>query len=151
MAEARGFECRPTASGRQRRARQLAVTLTALACAATLLALTLAPDWLRAGAAACSVFALTLAVCPGRKRALPTILVDGEGRLFARRGDDLLPLAVRYCGARFVSLQSREGVLAIWPDSLAPDRWRRLLVACRWPRRSAAARSDADARGANQN
>ncbi len=74
------------------------------------------------------------------------LIVGGDGQLRAERDGEEMPLEVRYCGARFISLGSPQGLLALWPDSLGPGQWRRLLVACRWPHAGAKARR-ADAVG----
>lgn len=149
MPEARGLHCRPAVSRHERQVRQLAIALTAAAAAATLAALALSPTWPRAALAAGSLLALAYTVCLGRKTLLPTIIVGSDGQLRAERDGEEVPVVVRYCGARFISLRSPQGSLALWPDSLGAGQWRRLLVACRWPHAGASARQLDAARDAN--
>jgi hypothetical protein len=116
--------------------RTLAQALTAIAAAACVLAAVLAPSFLRTAAAlaASGAFALTL-----RRQRAPVsraqLSIGTDGAIRDRTDAADGAATVRYCDPNFVCLQTARGPLALWRDSMTAAAWRRLAVACRWPRR----------------
>jgi len=136
VPEAASIRLDPGASRCERRLRALARALTAATVAACLAGALMAPSALRVTAALAAAGALAIAVRPPRASLPPRLSVDRDGvvQLAGAAADEAA--AVVYCGAGLVCLRTQAGRLPIWPDSLSADSWRRLLVACRWPRRT---------------
>ena len=129
--------------------RATAVALTALAAAATGFAAVQAPSVTRSLAAIGALAMVVAALCLGRKRPVGLLVVDTRGPVRLRAGELDLPLTLRYVGARFVSFGSARGTVAVWPDAVDGDLWRRLLVACRWSRPASTADIKGEGRGEN--
>jgi hypothetical protein len=140
VPEVAAFRCDLQASRRASSVAALARVLTAVAAAACVLAVALAPTALRGLAALTSVGAFLYSFRPRRMPTPRQLSVDNDGLVRARVDDADVSVTVQYCGPRFVSLGSPLGSLSVWPDSLAASHWRRLLVACRWPHGSPATR-----------
>jgi hypothetical protein len=134
VPEATAFRVDLPASRTARRIRAAARWLTLAVAVACGLAALLAPSSPRIGAALASIGAVVLSFVGGRRAIARRLAVDAEGQISAGGDGAEQPTAVRYCGRHLVCLQTPGGLLAVWPDSMSPSHWRRLLVACRWQR-----------------
>jgi hypothetical protein len=138
------FDLRPSRG--ESAARGLALGLTAAAAAACLAAAFVDASSLRLVAAAVASAAVVFALCPGRGGRTDRIRLDGEARLAVVRGETEQAAEVAYCSPHYLCLDAGGRRVPVFADAVAPDAWRRLLVASRWTRRPAAADDGAAAR-----
>jgi hypothetical protein len=132
VPEAASFRAELMPSQRARRWRALAQGLTGLAAGACLLALLQSPSPARLAAALLAAAALGAVLLRQRRAAGRRIAVDGDGTVRVLAADAEMTAVPLYCSASYVCLRAGER-LPVWADALAPEAWRRLLVACRWP------------------
>jgi hypothetical protein len=108
--------------------------LTGAALVATIWASVRLPTMPRLLAALAAIGASALAFRP-RQAAARTLAVGADGAIRSGPGESAETAAVRYAGRHFICLETAGGLIGVWPDSLSPDHWRRLSVACRWQHR----------------
>jgi hypothetical protein len=123
--------------GRSRRARQLrhlSVALTGAVAVACLAAWALAPSLPRAVAVMASMAAIVVALLRPAARLPSRLVVTADGTVHVADGAKSQSAIVGYCGEQLICLRTADGPVQVWFDALQPGNWRRLLVACRWPR-----------------
>jgi hypothetical protein len=130
------FELRPSRG--ESAARAFALALTAAAAAACLAAAFLDPSPLRLAAAVLACAAVVLALCPGRNRSARHIRLDSEATLAVVSGETEQAAEVAYYSPHYLCLDAGGRRVRVFADAVAPQAWRRLLVACRWTHRPAA-------------
>jgi hypothetical protein len=136
VPEATAFGVDLPASRRAGRLRAAARVLTLVAAGACGTAALLAPSPMRVAAALASIGAFVLASWPASRAAARRLAVDADGTIRTGIAAADEPAVVRYCGRHLVCLGTPGGLVAVWPDSMSAANWRRLLVACRWRRRT---------------
>ncbi len=130
-----------TSSRIELRLRQLAALVCCVAAAAIVFFLMFeAFSWVLFSVALVSVFSSAWALMTTRARFSrlqnTALRVDSDGAVFGRWGKHSpIPGRPLYIYTWLVLVQFDKGVAwPIWPDSLSPDTYRRLLVAARWAR-----------------
>ncbi len=136
MPEAATLRVELHGSRRADACRTAARLVTAVAVAACGVAVVLAPSPLRLGAALASAGALLFALRGARAPAARRLAVGADGTISVDAGGEDRPAVVRYVGRHLICLATAQRRLAVWPDSMSAADWRRLLVACRWQRRT---------------
>jgi len=121
-------------SRRGRSLRRIAQCLTVAAAAACLAALLLEPSGGRLAAALASIMALAIASLPGRAAPATGLVVAADGTIRVEEGEESRSAIVGYCSEQLICLLAAGRHHAVWPDGLSGAGWRRLLIACRWPR-----------------
>lgn len=138
------FELRPSRS--ESAARGLASGLTAAAAAACLAAAFLDPSPSRLAAAFLACAAAVFVLCLRRDGRVRRVRLDGDATIAVASGETEQGAEVAYCSPHFLCLDAGGRRVPVFADAVAPQAWRRLLVACRWTRRPAAADDGAAAR-----
>lgn len=134
VPEAAALQFDLAASRRAQRVRSVAqagIAATVIACAA---AFVQAPSLVRGAAALAAAVGLAgalrrQAVAPARRLG-----IAADGAVTVQDGNDSEAAATVYCGPHFICLCTAAGRLPVWPDTMSASAWRRLAVACRWPR-----------------
>jgi hypothetical protein len=114
--------------------RRFALVLTGMVAGACLLAAVMAPSRVRISVALAAVVTLAVAARRWARSSASRLRIDADGTVRIERESQIQRATVGYCGRHLVCLRTQSGLVPIWPDALPADGWRRLLVACRWPR-----------------
>jgi hypothetical protein len=138
VPEATSYRIDLLGSRRAARLAALARLLTVAAALACCSAALLAPSPLRLAAALAASGAAAYALRPRRAAPAGQLAVAADGTILAGGEGARRAATVRYFGRHFVCLGTADGLLPLWPDAMSPAQWRRLQVACRWPRPQAA-------------
>jgi hypothetical protein len=129
-----GFRLELSPSRSARQVVRLAAAVTAVAAAACVIALALSPSVPRAAAALAALSAAAFAATRPAASWVGRLGIDADGTVHVDPDPGNQSATVGYCGPRFVCLRTLTGAVDVWPDAMNASEWRRLQVACRWPR-----------------
>jgi hypothetical protein len=128
------FHLELSPSRRARQAHRLAAVLTVATAASCIVAFVLSPSGVRAAAILATLSATAFVATRSAASSAGSLDLAADGTVRVDADGRNQSASVGYCGAQLICLRTSTSSVRVWPDALGATEWRRLQVACRWPR-----------------